>query len=124
MILNAARLTPPDPLPLQTRDPKHFRSPQFPAPVGESVSELKHKIGPDAIADRDSFQDALLRALDTVSADQRKASGLIETAITNPDSVDIHDVTIAQAKATMSMNVTRTVLSRLVQGWRDLVNLR
>jgi flagellar hook-basal body complex protein FliE len=106
------------------RDPKHFQSPQFSMPVGEQVNQLKHNIGPEAIASRDSFQDAMLRALDAVSADQRQASNVIEAAITDPDSVDIHDVTIAQAKATMSLNVTRTVLSRLVQGWRDLVNLR
>jgi flagellar hook-basal body complex protein FliE len=92
--------------------------------VGQQIADLKHKIGPDAIASRDSFQDAMLRALDTVSSDQNKASAMIESAITDPDSVDIHDVTIAQAKATMSLNITRTVLSRLVQGWRDLVNLR
>ena len=42
--------------------------------------------------------------------------------MTNPDAVDPHDVTIAMAKANMSLNITRTVLDRVVRAWRDLIN--
>ncbi|MDR3337515.1 MAG: flagellar hook-basal body complex protein FliE [Treponema sp.] len=38
--------------------------------------------------------------------------------------MDIHDVTIAQAEAAMSLNISRTILNRIVQGWRDLINTR
>jgi flagellar hook-basal body complex protein FliE len=66
----------------------------------------------------------MLQALDQVSASDQFAGNLAQRAITEPDSVDIHDVTIAQAKASMSLDITRNVLSRLVQGWRDIINTR
>jgi flagellar hook-basal body complex protein FliE len=62
--------------------------------------------------------------LDQVSAQQHAPGTLIQAAITEPGSVDVHDITIAQARASMSLNVTRTVLNRLVQGWKDLINTR
>ena len=34
--------------------------------------------------------------------------------LVDPDSVDAHDVTIAMAKANLSLNITRTVLDRVV----------
>jgi flagellar hook-basal body complex protein FliE len=66
----------------------------------------------------------MLQALDKVSGDQQFASVLAQQAVTDPESVDVHDITIAQAKADMSLNISRNVLSRLVQGWRDLINTR
>ncbi|MDR2536090.1 MAG: flagellar hook-basal body complex protein FliE [Treponema sp.] len=124
MIINAPQLIAVDPLPMHVRDPRHIGSSAHGVPTGQEIVALGDKIGAGAVTRGGSFEDAMLRALDTVSADQNKASAIIQTAITDPDSVDIHDVTIAQAKASMSLNITRTVLSRLVQGWRDLVNIR
>jgi flagellar hook-basal body complex protein FliE len=66
----------------------------------------------------------MLQALDQVSGYQQFASSLEQQAITDPESVDVHDVTTAQAKAMLSLNIARTVLSRVVQGWRDLINTR
>ena len=91
---------------------------------GEALSDLGKKIGADAVLRTGTFENAMLRALDQVSADQQFSSGLVEAAITDPGSVDAHDITIAQAKASMSLNIARTVLSRVVQGWRDLINVR
>jgi flagellar hook-basal body complex protein FliE len=70
------------------------------------------------------FASTLLAALDGVSANAMRANALEQAAITDPDSVDAHDITIAQAKAQMSLNITKTVLSRVVQGWKDLINAR
>jgi len=71
-----------------------------------------------------SFENVLLNALDKVSGAQLRASDLQKEAIINPGSVDIHDVTIAQAEASMALGITRNILSRMVQGWRDLINTR
>jgi flagellar hook-basal body complex protein FliE len=71
-----------------------------------------------------NFADVMLRALDKVSADQRLAGNLIQTAISDPGAVDAHDITIAQAKAAMSLNISRTILNRVVQGWKDIINTR
>lgn len=70
------------------------------------------------------FQTELLKALDGVNRDQLGASGAIETFMIDPDAIEAHDVTIAMAKANMSLNITRTVLDRVVRAWKDLINTR
>ena len=47
-----------------------------------------------------------------------------EKLITDPDSLDIHDVTIAMAKARMSLNLAQTVIDRIVQGWSEITTTR
>ena len=44
--------------------------------------------------------------------------------ITDPDSVDAHDVTTAMARANLSLNIARTVMDRIVKGWKEVINLR
>jgi flagellar hook-basal body complex protein FliE len=112
-------------IPLRVTHPKHL----VPAennyfPDGAAISELGNKIGAESTIRAGSFEDAMLRALDGVSTDQHRSSTLVQAAITDPGSVDIHDITIAEAKASLSLNITRTLLSRLVQGWKDLINTR
>jgi flagellar hook-basal body complex protein FliE len=91
---------------------------------GAAVSELGNKIGAEAVLRSGTFEDVMLRALDKVSAEKQFADELIQQAIVDPESVDSHDITIAQAKASMSLNITRTVLNRIVQGWKDIINTR
>jgi flagellar hook-basal body complex protein FliE len=38
--------------------------------------------------------------------------------------MDPQDITIAQAKAGMSLNIARNILNRVVQGWKDVINTR
>ncbi|MHC6204343.1 flagellar hook-basal body complex protein FliE [Breznakiellaceae bacterium SP9] len=110
---------------LAVTHPKHFVSSKVDfSTVGKNITELGEKIGADAVTRSSPFEKALLQAMDTVSGDQNFASELVQRAITDPDSVDAHDITIAQAKASMSLNVARSVLSRIVQDWRDLINTR
>ncbi|MDR0722226.1 MAG: flagellar hook-basal body complex protein FliE [Treponema sp.] len=112
-----------DTIPLQVTHPKHI-VPASGTARGEALASLGDKIGAESVLRSGSFEDAMLRALDRVSGDQQRASDLIQTAITEPGSVDVHDITIAQAKASMSLNISRTLLNRLVQGWKDLINTR
>ncbi|MBS7240956.1 flagellar hook-basal body complex protein FliE [Treponema sp.] len=67
-----------------------------------------------------SFKSYLLEAVDKMNSQQLKVSALQEQVITDPDSVDIHDVTTAMAKAQMSLNLAQTVIERVVKGWTDL----
>jgi flagellar hook-basal body complex protein FliE len=92
--------------------------------IGKRVLELEKATGAGMVTRAGTFEEAMLNALDRVSGDQQFASELSQRAITEPGSVDIHDITIAQAKATMSLDITRNILSRLVQGWRDVINTR
>jgi len=91
---------------------------------GRKISDLSEQIGTGAVTRSGTFEHAMLEALDKVSAYQQFASSLHEQAIIDPDSVDVHDITIAQAQANMSLNITRNILNRVVQGWRDLINTR
>ncbi|MDR0376068.1 MAG: flagellar hook-basal body complex protein FliE [Treponema sp.] len=125
MTLTPPVLTHSDSLKLAVTNAKHILPANGnPFPSGQQIVTLGEKIGSEAALRSGQFDDMMLRALDQVSADEQRSNALIQKAIVDPDSVDTHDITIAQAKASMSLNITRTVLSRLVQGWRDLINLR
>ena len=92
--------------------------------MGRDINQTGRQIGAEAVMLSGTFGESMLSALDRVSAYQQFASSLNQAAIIDPDSVDVHDVTIAQAQANMALNITRNVLNRLVQGWRDIINTR
>ena len=71
-----------------------------------------------------SFQSYLLDALSTVNSQQLDVNAVEEQLITNPDEVDIQDVTIAMAKARQSLNLAQTVIDRLVTGWNEITTTR
>jgi flagellar hook-basal body complex protein FliE len=96
----------------------------FTGPVGESVIGLEKITGAGAVTRAGAFEEVMLRSLDQVSSLDVFASDLAQRAITEPDSVDAHDITIAQAKASMALDISRDILSRLVQGWKDIINTR
>jgi flagellar hook-basal body complex protein FliE len=95
------------------------------------LSELKSPKGtiPSAAASlagkagkADSFEQALLKAMDGVSATQNKSDNLLQQVVADPNSVDVQDVTIAMAEANMSLNLAKTILSRVVTAWKDVIN--
>jgi flagellar hook-basal body complex protein FliE len=71
-----------------------------------------------------SFEQALLKAMDGVSSSQNKSDDLLQKVVADPKSVDAQDVTIAMAEANMSLNLAKTILSRLVTAWRDVISTR
>lgn len=78
----------------------------------------------DLNVQKKSFSDYLIEAVNTVNSQQNEVSKLQEKVITNPDEVDIHDVTIAMSKARMSLNLAQTVIDRLVSGWNEITTTR
>ncbi|WP_461255693.1 flagellar hook-basal body complex protein FliE [Treponema sp. R80B11-R83G3] len=104
---------------------KHMLPPDSPYfGNGHKALALRDAIGAQGVTRAGVFEDAMLQALDKVSGAQLNVSALEKEAMINPDSVDIHDITIAQAEAGMALDITRNILSRLVQSWRDLINTR
>ena len=91
---------------------------------GAKINEINKRTGAEMDIRAGTFMESMLNALDRVSAYQQFASEMNQAAFLDPDSVDPHDITIAQAEASMSLNITRNVLSRVVQSWRDLINTR
>jgi flagellar hook-basal body complex protein FliE len=112
-------------VPLSITHPYHV-VPSFESVLnqGANLAELGNRIGAGAVTRSGTFTDVMLNSLDRVSGYQQFASNLIQTSIVDPDAVDVHDLTIAQAQASMALNITRNILSRVVQGWRDIINTR
>jgi len=105
--------------------PDHILHPDSPySGSGRNILNLRDTIGANGITRAGTFEDAMLQALDKVSGAQHFASELQIEAIINPDAVDVHDITIAQAQANLALGITRNILSRVVQSWRDLINTR
>jgi len=71
-----------------------------------------------------SFSEAMIKALDGVNADQSKSNNLIEQMLVDPESVDAHQVTISMAEASLSLNLAKTIMSRVVSAWKDVINIR
>ncbi|OHE76457.1 MAG: flagellar hook-basal body complex protein FliE [Treponema sp. RIFOXYC1_FULL_61_9] len=114
-----------DRIPMAITNPRHLvpKTGRYEA-SGEAVSALGSKVGAEAVLKTGSFEDAMLKALDGVNADQAESSQLMKDMITDPDSVDAHDVTTAMARANLSLNIARTVMDRIVKGWKEVINLR
>ena len=72
----------------------------------------------------EGFGNMLMSSLKEVNSLQNQAADLSVTAALNPDKVDAHDVTIATAKAELALNLTKNVVDRVVQGYKDIINLR
>jgi flagellar hook-basal body complex protein FliE len=131
MNLLRPELTFPAQMPLATSDPLHYKSGASlnQAGQGANIANMAKTIGADVAVDGSgrgdaNFADVMLRAIDQASAEQMSASALAEQALVDPDSVDIQDLTIAQAKATQSLDLAKTVLDRLLQSWEKLANMR
>ena len=70
------------------------------------------------------FGNLLMKALNGVNDLQQESQGLAARMITEPDSVDPHDVTIAMAKANLSVSMTKAVVDRALQAYTNIINLR
>ena len=71
-----------------------------------------------------TFESYLVNAVSEMNSQQLDVNRVQEKLITDPDSVDIHDVTTAMAKAQMSLNLAQTVIDRLVSGWSEISTTR
>lgn len=70
------------------------------------------------------FRNMLFEGLNGVNQAQRQHAELSVQAIIDPDSVNPHDVTIAGAKANMTLNIARNVVDRVIRAYRDVINIR
>jgi len=71
-----------------------------------------------------SFGDLFINAFNDVNNIQTQASSLAQQMITDPDSVDVHDVTIAAAEANLALSMTKAIVDRALQAYREIINTR
>ncbi|MDO5774678.1 MAG: flagellar hook-basal body complex protein FliE [Spirochaetales bacterium] len=88
--------------------------------IGNVSKALNGNASVDGAEKKESFRTYLLEAVNEMNSQQLNVSALQEKVITDPDSVDIHDVTTAMAKAQMSLDLAQNVIDRLVKGWNEL----
>ncbi len=86
------------------------------AGVGEATGEQQ---GVEA-----AFGELLLKALNGVNDTQVNAVNLAQQMITDPDSVDVHTVTIALAEANLALSMTKAVVDRALAAYREIINVR
>jgi len=74
--------------------------------------------------DAGDFKSMLLKALEGVNTQQITSDQLTTKLITDPDSVNAHEVTIAMAKAEMSLSLTKSVLDTAIKAYKEIISLR
>jgi len=71
-----------------------------------------------------AFGELLLKALNQVNDSQVTAVDLAQQMITDPDSVNVHDVTVALAEANLALSMTKAVVDRALAAYREIINVR
>ena len=70
------------------------------------------------------FGEMVVDALNSANNAEMESAGLMQQMITDPDSVNVHDVTIAMAKAEMSVNLTKSVIDGAVKAYKEIISTR
>jgi flagellar hook-basal body complex protein FliE len=115
---------------LQTSDPRHIAAGRLSAPGNGLLTTraAPAAVSPAAVspaaASEGSFGSMFLQALGQVNEQQLRAQDLSQALITDPESVDIHDVTVALAEANLSLSMAKAVIDRAIRAYREIVNIR
>ena len=112
---------------LRTSDPRHIAAGKLTTP-GNGLLETRatSAAAPASPAEQaeGSFGSMFLQALGQVNQQQLRAQDLSQALITDPESVDIHDVTVALAEANLSLSMAKAVIDRAIRAYREIVNIR
>ncbi|MFI3258410.1 MAG: flagellar hook-basal body complex protein FliE [Spirochaetales bacterium] len=89
-----------------------------------SQGSTQNTVNNPGAANHSSFDSYLINAMDYVNEKQQVASDISTQLITDPDSVDVHDVTIAMAEANLTLSLAQSVITRLTQAWSEITTTR
>ncbi len=115
--------------PLQAYGARAQRVPAYGDVVRLARTNPRHLPGfgeqaPAAPGPEKSFGDLLVGALGSVNDSQVRSMDLTQQMITNPDSVNVHDVTIALAEANLALSMTKAIVDRALTAYREIINVR
>ena len=71
-----------------------------------------------------AFGDLLASALNNVSQSEITSQAPAQQMIVDPDSVEVHDVTIALAEANLAISMTKAIVDRALAAYREIINVR
>ena len=77
-----------------------------------------------AASPESAFGRLFFDALNNVNNLQHTTMDLTETMLTDPDSVDIHDVTVAIAEANLALSMTKAIMDRAIRAYQEVINTR
>ncbi len=95
-----------DSVPLKATKKNHYNFQDF--PKGDSLS----------------FGDYLKRSIMSTNQSIVGSEKLSQQMMTDPTSVAIEDVTIAAKEAEVSLNLSKSVINKLISGYKELINIR
>jgi flagellar hook-basal body complex protein FliE len=78
---------------------------------------------PDAAVTK-TFEQTMLDALSTVSDYQTETEKLSTQLLIDPESVDAHQMTIAMAKASTSLNLAKGIIDRAISAYKEIINIK
>lgn len=70
------------------------------------------------------FGQMVFDKLQEANSLNQESAQLTQQYITDPDSVDAHDVTIAMSKANLAVSLTKSVVDASLKAYREISNLR
>lgn len=101
--------------------------------VPMKTSRIKHmnpedvgliKGGESNKVEGNSFAELLRNAFYDVNSIELRKDSMMNQFITEPDSIDVHELTNAMAKAELTLGFVRTVADKVIGAYRDISNLR
>ena len=94
---------------LKRTDPRHLGGEVRKAPPGDS---------------EEGFGKLFFQALNQVNDLQQHSMNMAQTLLIDPDSVNVHDVTIALAEANLALSMTKTIMDRAVRAYQAIISTR
>jgi flagellar hook-basal body complex protein FliE len=83
-----------------------------------------HKEALDPQVEGQSFGSLVTDALTATSNMEQDSNALAQQFIIDPESVDVHDVTIAMGKANLAVSMTKSVTDAALRAYREIINIR
>ena len=70
------------------------------------------------------FDGLITKAINSANDTVQKSETLTQQYIVDPDSVDVHDVTIAMSEANLAVSLTKSVVDNALKAYREIINIR
>ena len=96
---------------LKTTDPRHFSG---------RLSDVTGRLDKE----NPTFADKLFEAIHGVNKLQQETDDLSLKMITDPESMDPHDITIAIAKSNAALAITKAVVDKAIQAYKEILSFR
>jgi len=96
---------------LKTTDPRHYSG-----RLSNTTGRLEKE--------NPNFADKMFEAINGVNRLQQETNNLSVKMVTDPDSMDAHDITIAIAKANSALAITKAVVDKAIQAYKEILSFR